>query len=305
MELSIVTSMYRSSAYIEEFYKRISASAKKITDSYEIIFVNDGSPDNSLELAVELHKKDKHVKVLNLSRNFGHHKAIMSGLSYAKGQKVLLIDIDLEEDPELLNTFNDELEANKELDVVYGVLKQRKGGWFEKFSGSIFFKVFNFFSDQKVPENFAFCRLLKRDYVNALLEYKEHEVFLGGIWYAAGFNQKAVEIIKKSKGTSTYTLRKRVSLAINAITSFSNKPLIYIFTLGVLISFFSILYVLYLIIGRVFFDMGFTGYTTIVASIWIIGGIIIFCIGIVGIYLSRVFVETKKRPYSIIKKYYE
>ena len=143
MKLSIVTTLYKSSEYVEEFYKRITKEAKKITDDYEIIFVDDGSPDDSLKKCVSLHKQDQKIKVIELSRNFGHHKAIMTGLSYAKGDFVFLIDSDLEEDPEFLEIFWEELQSGEDLDVVYGLQKSRKGGWFEKFSGGLFYKVFN------------------------------------------------------------------------------------------------------------------------------------------------------------------
>ena len=144
MKLSIVTTLYKSSPYIDEFYARISKEAQKITDDYEIIFVDDGSPDDSLQKAVALYEKDSKVKVIELSRNFGHHKAIMTGLSHAKGEFVFLIDSDLEEEPELLGKFWEELHKEKELDVVFGVQESRKGGWFEKFTGGLFWKLINF-----------------------------------------------------------------------------------------------------------------------------------------------------------------
>src|SRR6185369_8084865 len=126
MKLSIVTTLYYSEPFIKEFYNRITAEAKKITDSYEIIFVNDGSPDPSLAAAIELHKNDTHVKVFDLSRNFGHHKAIMTGLSHAKGDYVFLIDVDLEELPEWLGMFWKDMKNQTEFDVIYGVQDTRK-----------------------------------------------------------------------------------------------------------------------------------------------------------------------------------
>ena len=304
MKISIVTTLYRSTPYIEEFYDRISKAVNKITDDYEIIFVNDGSPDDSVQKAFKIYEKDKKVKVIDLSRNFGHHKAAMTGLSYAKGEYIFMIDIDLEEDPELINRFWDELIKSEDVDAIYGILEERKGNWVKKFLGRFFYSIFNFLSDMKVPINFSFSHLLTRRYVNALLEFKEQEVFLGGIWSSVGFNQKSLIINKKSRDDTSYTFMKRLNLFVNAITSFSNKPLSYIFFIGSFMSFFSLLYVIYLITGKIFFNMGFTGYTTIVASIWLIGGIIIFCLGIIGIYLSKIFIETKNRPYSIVKKVY-
>lgn len=132
MKLSIVTTLYKSSEYIDDFYQRISIEAYKITNDYEIIFVDDGSPDESLQKAIGLYQNDSKVKVIELSRNFGHHKAIMTGLSHAVGDYVFLIDSDLEEEPELLGRFWKELHKAEEIDVVYGVQETRKGGRFEK-----------------------------------------------------------------------------------------------------------------------------------------------------------------------------
>ena len=138
MKLSVVTTLYNSSNYIYEFYDRISEKARAITSNYEIIFVDDGSHDDSLQKALQLHENDVKVRVVELSRNFGHHKAIMTGLSYAKGDYVFLIDSDLEEDPELLSEFWKERTEDVNVDVVYGVQEKRKGGWFERWSGKLY-----------------------------------------------------------------------------------------------------------------------------------------------------------------------
>ncbi|MBI4647273.1 MAG: glycosyltransferase family 2 protein [Bacteroidia bacterium] len=305
MLISVVTTLYYSSLYIEEFYYRIKDTAQKITKDYEIIFVDDGSYDDSLEKAISICKVDNKVKVIELSRNFGHHKAVMTGISYTIGDYVFLIDIDMEEPPELLLDFWKVMKKVQDIDVVYGIQDRRKGSWFERFAGSIFYNLFNIFSETKIPKNHAFCRLAKRSYIDALLKYKEQEIFLPGIWHATGFHQQSITINKKSKGSSTYTFRKKITLSINALTSFSNRPLVLISSLGIFISFISVLYILYIIFRKIFFGLGFTGYSTIVGSVWLIGGIIVFSIGIVGIYLSKIYSETKKRPYTIVRKVYD
>jgi len=167
MELSIVTTMYHSAPYIEEFYERVSKAAKKITGDYEIIFVNDGSPDNALDIAVALHEKDSRVIVVDLSRNFGHHRAMMTGLGYARGEKVFLIDCDLEEEPELLATFHEKFTKDG-CDVVYGVQKTRKGGAFERITGNLFYTVFNRLSGIRMPHNLVTARLMSGRYVKSL-----------------------------------------------------------------------------------------------------------------------------------------
>lgn len=305
MKLSIVTTLYKSSLYIEEFYTRISKEAQKITQDYEIIFVDDGSPDDSLEKAVALYEKDSKVKVIELSRNFGHHKAIMTGLSHAKGEFVFLIDSDLEEEPELLEKFWIELHKEKDLDVVYGVQKSRKGGWFEKWSGGLFWKLIDFMSPMKIPSNVITARLMNYKYNQSLIKYKESEIFIDGIWIHAGFKQKALEVKKGSHSETTYTLKRKLSLFVNAITSFSSKPLIYIFYIGLITTFFSIIFILKLVLDKLFFGLAFEGWTSLIVSIWFFGGLIILLLGVIGIYLSKIFIEVKQRPYTIVKNYYD
>ena len=162
MKLSIVTTLCYSPDYVNEFYERVSKEAKKITDDYEIIFVDDGSSDDSLQKAVALYEKDIKVKVIELSRNFGHHKAIMTGLSYAQGDFVFLIDSDLEEEPELLGKFWAEMQKDDTVDVVYGVQKKRKGGWFERWSGEIYYKIVNKLGNMTIPKNIITARLMKK-----------------------------------------------------------------------------------------------------------------------------------------------
>ncbi len=304
MKLSIVTTLYYSAPYLNEFYGRIGVSARKITNDYEILFVNDGSPDNSLDIAIGLYKRDVLVKVIDLSRNFGHHKAMMTGLKYAAGEFVFLIDSDLEEEPELIEIFWKELENAPDLDVVYGIQERRKGGWFEQISGNIFYKMFNYFSPTKVPENLVTCRLMKKGYVDALVSFKEQEIFLAGIWAATGFNQKGLVVKKLSRNQTSYSFKKKLSILVNSLTSFTNKPLVYIFYLGIIISFFSFLYISHLIIKKTFFGISVEGWTSLIASIWFVGGIIIFSIGVLGIYLSKIFSEVKNRPYTIVKRFY-
>ena len=303
MDLSIVTTMYYSEPYLEEFYTRACAAANINTGEFEIIFVNDGSPDNGLEVAVALCERDNRVSVIDLSRNFGHHKAIMTGLAHAKGDLIFLIDSDLEEDPKLLSLFHKEM-ANTDADVVYGVQQRRKGGWLERFFGDAFFKLFNFLSSYPIPSNLITARLMSRRYVSNLVQHKDHEIFIAGLWAITGFKQIPIKVNKLSKGNSSYNLVRKWSILVNSVTSFSNKPLIYIFYLGICISFLSGLAGLYLIGRRVFFQEFLAGWPSLVVSVWFLGGITIFCLGIIGIYLSRVFTETKQRPYTVIRQIY-
>ena len=304
MKLSIVTTLYQSSAYVDEFYQRVSAVAQQLTDDdYEIIFVNDGSPDNSLDRVVAFTEADSHVVVIDLSRNFGHHKAMMTGLAYVQGKEVFLIDSDLEEEPEWLFSFSEQL-LNQQCDVVYGVQEQRKGGVIEQWSGRWFYGFFNALTDIELPENVVTARLMTRRYVDALICHEEREIFMAGLWYITGFNQRPQIVKKHCTSETTYTFRKKMSVLVNSVTSFSNVPLIGIFYVGISISLFSCAYISYLVFNWMFLAKPLSGWTSVMASIWLLGGMVISFLGVLGVYLSKIFIEAKQRPYTIVRKVY-
>ena len=304
MKLSIVTTLYGSERYLEEFYARARAAALTLTEDYEFVFVNDGSPDGSLAVALSLFERDPRVRVIDLSRNFGHHKAMMAGLADSRGDLIFLIDCDLEEDPGWLGTFHDELHRSS-CDVVYGVQEGRKGTLFERVSGEAYFWVFNLFSNYPIPKNLVTIRLMTRRYVEALLRHQEREMVISGLWVITGFAQKALVVKKLSRGGTTYDIRRKFVYLVNSITAFSDRPLILIFYLGVLILLVSGIAALDLIVRRVFFGVLLAGWPSLIVSIWLLGGMTLFSIGIVGIYLSKVFIETKQRPYTIVRQRFE
>jgi putative glycosyltransferase len=304
MLLSAVTTLYRSAPHLPEFYARMKEAAGKLTDHFEIILVNDGSPDRSLDVALELHQQDPRVRVIDLSRNFGHHKAMMTGLAHARGELVFLIDSDLEEEPELLGRFHEELVRNK-ADVVYGVQERRKGALFERLSGEIFFRIFNLLSTDPLPPNLTTVRLMTRRYVMSLVAHREREMVIAGLWVITGFSQVAVPIRKGLRGISTYGLARKGLVLINAVTSFSDRPLIFIFYLGAVIILVSGAAAAFLVVRRLFFGVLLAGWPSLIVSVWLLGGLTLFCLGVIGIYLSKVFIETKQRPYTIVRAIYE
>jgi putative glycosyltransferase len=305
MKLSVVATLYCSAPHLEEFCKRITDVAHYIAgNSFEIILVNDGSPDNSLDLALQLSNKNPHITIVDLSRNFGHHRAMMTGLTYASGELVYLIDSDLEEEPEWLINFSEQMHQ-EQCDVVYGVQIKRRGNWFERISGQVFYRLFRVFTGLDLPENIVVARLMTKRYVKALLLHKEREIYIAGLWHITGFKQTSYSVTKHATSKTTYTFQRKISLLINSITAFSNLPLIAIFYFGVVISMFSGGYSLFLIANRLFFHTPLSGWTSLMMSIWLLGGLIVSFIGIVGIYLSKIFSETKQRPYSIIRQVYK
>jgi glycosyltransferase involved in cell wall biosynthesis len=182
MKLSIITTLYYSAPYIEEFYRRSIAAAEQITSDIEIVIVNDGSPDNALELARKLVKQDARVVVVDLARNFGHHRAIMTGLAYTTGDYVFLIDCDLEEVPETLPAFFTALHADPEADVVYSVQNKRQGPLLRRLPGDFYYRLVNYLSDYDVPRNILMTRLMSQRYVKALLEHREQLFSIEGLW---------------------------------------------------------------------------------------------------------------------------
>jgi len=302
VNLSIVTTLFKSAEYITEFHKRLTCVAKKYANAnYEIIYVNNNCPDDSDKILREIILIDTNTYLIDLSNNFGHHNAIMSGMSYAKGDLIFLIDSDLEEEPELFFNFLEAMRLNK-CDVVYGVQKSRRGGIFEKVTGYLFYKLFNFFTKLSIEENLTTARLMTRRYVNALTLYEEREVTLAGLWQIVGFKQVSIYVKKIRNRKSTYTFTAKMSLFINAITSFSNKPLILISYVGLFISSIALLLNIVLVLQWLFFNKPIAGWTSIIASIWLIGGMLILFIGIIGIYIAKIYTETKKRPRVIIRE---
>jgi len=304
MKLSIVTTLYRSAAHVEEFYRCASAAAAAVSEDYEIIMVDDGSPDNALDIAIGLHERDPRVCVLGLSRNFGHHKAMMAGLRYARGSLVFLIDVDLDVGPECLVEFYGDL-ARSRADVIYGVRDAREDALVNRLGGWMFYAVFNRLSPHRLPVNLTTARLMTRRYVDALCRHQEREMIIAGLWVITGYEQIPRTVQKLSRRESSYSFGRRIALLIDAIIAFSDRPLIFIFYLGSFISLLSSVGAAYLIARRVFFGTVASGWLSLIVSTWLLGGLIIFCLGVVGFYLSKVFIETKQRPYTIVRDVYD
>ena len=303
--ISIVSTMYRSRPFLESFLAECLQALSKIdcTD-FEILLVNDGSPDDSLAYALERKKDISRLVVVDLSRNFGHHQAAQAGLRHARGNLIFLIDCDLEVPPGVLPEFARKLRESG-CDMVYGYQQSRKGGWFERISGGLFWKGFNLLSETKIPENSATERLMTRRFVEALLQLGDHNLFLGGMMSWTGFTQIGVPVVKKLRdGQSNYTLLKRISLIVNAVSSFSSKPLVWMFNMGVAITLLSFAYVTYLVMRKLIFDDTLLGFTSMMGFIAMSLGILTTAIGLVGIYLGKVFNQVQNRPTYIVKDIY-
>ena len=303
MTLSVVTTLYKSKPFLETFLKEIIANIQiiKIND-FELVFVNDGSPDDSVEYLLERKKEIPEIKIIDLSRNFGHHYAIQAGLNFASGEYVFLIDNDLETPPSVLVDYYNEIIIDKNLDVVYGYQEARKGNFIEKKAGSVFWVLINKLSDTKIPHNILTERLMTKQYVNELLRLQDANLFMGGMMYWVGFNQKGIPVKKGQRdGASTYSIKRRAELMLQAITSFSGKPLEWLFYIGISISFFSFLFLIYLATQKIIHqDEVQLGWTSIVAINVLILGIISTFLGLIGIYIYKIFRQVQGRPNVLI-----
>ena len=304
-EISIVSTMYRSRPFLEQFLSQcMDALSSLECRHFEILLVNDGSPDDSLTYALERMRDISQLVVVDLSRNFGHHHAAQAGLQHARGDLVFLVDCDLEVSPLVLVEFHRKLHASR-CDVVFGYQEARKGGWFERISGGLFWKGFNFLSETRIPENIVTERIMTRRYVDALLLMGDRNLFLGGMMSWTGFHQIGLPVNKKQRdGRSSYTLTRRISLMINAVSSFSAQPLIWLFNIGVTITLLSFSFAFYLVLRKLLFDDTLMGFTSVMAAIMLSLGILTTAIGVVGVYLGKVFSQVQNRPTYIVKDIY-
>lgn len=302
--LSIVSTLYQSADHLAEFVARCHTAASQMAGAdYEILLVNDGSPDDSLALALKMAEGDPRLTIVDLSRNFGHHRALMVGLDLSVGAHVFLIDSDLEEDPDWLGPFHAQM-RDSDADVVFGVQEARKGGAFERVSGRVFYRVMNRLSGLQLHDGLVTARLMTRRYVDALLLHEEREIMLAGLWQITGFAQVPLAVKKASSDRSSYTLSKKIALMENAITSFSIEPLRIIFKVGLLVSSAMFSFIIYLCAAWLFVADPPSGWTALITAVLFSSGVMMVFLGVIGVYVGKIYLEVKRRPYAIIRKVY-
>lgn len=302
--LSIVSTLYRSRAFLPAFIDEAVAAAAAAAPGgdWELVLVNDGSPDDSLAYALERRRAEPRIVVVDLSRNFGHHPAMQAGLAQARGERVFLIDCDLEVRPAVLAAFL-ERQAATGADLVYGYQEARRGGWFERWSGGLFWRALDAMSEVRIPENMLTERLLTRRFLDALLRLGDHNVFLGGMMSWTGFLQLGIAVPKgQREGRSNYTLLRRVNLMVTALSSFSSRPLVWLFNIGVLITMASFALVAWLVLRKLVWGDVLSGFTSLMALLALNLGITTTALGLVGIYLGKVFNQVQGRPNVIVRE---
>lgn len=298
VKLSIIVPAYNEEENIKLIFDAIKKALKVI--NYEIIFVNDGSKDNTFDAIKKLYLEDnEHIKVINFSRNFGKDAAIYAGLSHSKGEYTAIIDADLEQNPKYLLEMFSFLEKNKDFDQVAMAIRKRKSGNpLKRLGGNIFYKLINKLSDIRFEENVSDFRMFRSNMKDAILSLEETNRFSKGIFNWVGFNTKVLEydVEKRNYGKSKFNLKTSIKYAKDGIIGYSVKPLRIATYIGLFTSFAGFVYFIYVIIKTLIVGIDTPGFATIVCLILFIGGIQLLCMGILGEYLAKTFIETKKRP---------
>lgn len=304
MQLSIIVPCYNEEKNVTELTKKINETFKK-KYIYEIIFINDGSKDNTLtELKKIATNKKLNIKIINFSRNFGKEAAIYAGLKEAKGNYVNIIDADLQQNPKYVLKMVNFLETHPEYDIITTYQKERKENKILKFFKRSFYKIINKMSETEFINGASDFRTFRKNVVKSILEVNEYYRFSKGIFSWIGYNvyYMPYKVEKRFQGTTKWSFYNLFKYAINGIISFSTSPLHLATILGLFFSFLSIIYLIIVIIQKLLYQINIEGYATIVALILLLGGIQLLCIGIIGEYLARTYVETKKRPIYIAKE---
>ncbi|HJA69269.1 MAG TPA: glycosyltransferase family 2 protein [Firmicutes bacterium] len=302
IKYSVIIPMYNEEEVILESYRRLDNVMRPLGEEYELIFVNDGSRDRTMEIMLDVAKKDPHVKIVDFARNFGHQTAVTAGMKYSSGDAVVIIDADLQDPPELIPGMIEKWKEGYE--VVYGKRLKREGETkFKLVTAKAFYKLINSLSGNMIPMDTGDFRLIDRAVVDAMNSMPEHNRFLRGMGSWVGFRQYAYEYKRDERwaGTTKYPLKKMIKLAKDGIISFSSKPLELLCVLGCVsigVCFLWLLVLIILAICSVFFRQ----WQLIVAFMGIFAGIILIGMGILGEYIGRIYDEAKGRPlYTVLR----
>ena len=300
--LSIVAPAYNEAENIDEFYSRILESTKDLNLDIEIIYVNDGSLDKTIDVIYKQKENNNHITAIDLSRNFGKEIALTAGLDYSSGDAVVVIDTDLQDPPELIPKLVENW--NDGYDVVNAKRIKREGeSSLKKITSYIYYRVLFRLSDISIPKDIGDFRLLDRKALDALLKLREKHRYMKGLFVWVGFKQKEIEYEREArfKGKTKLNLLSLFNLAFDGLTSFSIMPLRLASIIGFLSAVTGFLYGATIVIKTIFFHEPVAGFTSLVVLITFFGGIQLLSIGIIGEYIGRIFNETKNRPLYIVK----
>lgn len=303
-KLSVVIPFLNEVENLPVLYRRLSEALAKCVEDFELVFVDDGSSDGSTRWVSEKAREDKKVKLIKLSRNFGHQIAITAGLDYAGGDAVVIIDADLQDPPEVIPRLVEKWCEGFE--VVYAAREQRAGEtWVKKTLAALFYRIFRWLVDFEVPINAGDFRLLDRKAVEALKSVRERHRFMRGLTSWVGYTHCAVPYKRdpRNAGVTKYPIWKSLILAWDAVTSFSSSSLLWVTGLGVIIALLGVLEAISIIINKLRNPAGpVAGWVTVIVSVLILGGVQLISLGIIGQYVGRIFDEAKKRPLYFVRE---
>lgn len=299
--ISVVSPVFMGESIVHELVSRLHENLSQITDSYDIILVNDSSPDESWAKILHECQCDKRVKGINLSRNFGQHKAITAGLTYSKGDWVVVMDCDLQDRPEEISRLY--LKALEGYDIVQGERENRKDGFWKRLSSRLFFSIFHYLSGLKANKKIANFGIYKQKVIEEVCKMPERERFFSFQINYLGFKTTSIPVEHgcRYEGESSYSIKKLYRLAFGIIITNSNKPLRLSIGLGFISSFISLLIALYNVVAYFLGLITVQGFTTTVFSIWFVGGMILMQLGVVGIYIGKTLDQVKGRPLYVVR----
>lgn len=307
VKISLIIPVYNEEDAIPIFIKKIDDIFLENNNIYfELVFINDGSNDKTLSLLIEKHNEDHRIKVIDLTRNFGKEAALTAGLDAATGDVIVPIDVDLQDPPEIiidmLRLWNEGFEV-----VAARRVNRNSDNYLKRTTSSMFYKLHNIIADQQIPENVGDFRLMDRKVVNALKELPETQRFMKGIFAWTGFKTTYVDYSRpiRSAGDTKFNGWKLWNFALEGLTSFSTTPLKIWSYIGLFVAFSSMLYGVYILLRAFFFGTDVPGYPSIFVAITFLGGLQILGIGVLGEYLGRTYIESKRRPIYLIRKLYE
>lgn len=300
--IGAVIPVYGCAVCLPELYRRCSSVLQKISPNFEVILVNDASRDNAWPVITELASKDKRVKGLNLSRNFGQHPAISAGLSASTAEWVVVMDCDLQDQPEEIEKLY--RKAMEGFDAVVASRIERQDSYVRKIISSVFYKTLSYLTDTKHDPTVANFGIYSRKTIDAILNMGEHLRYFPLMVRWVGFKTVTlpVEHAKRQSGQTSYSLKKMLDLGIGVVLAFSDKPLRLVVKFGMTISLFALIYVIFVVVRALAGINPVEGWASLIASVWLIFGMLTIILGIIGLYIGKTFDETKKRPIYIIKE---
>ncbi|MCG7406855.1 glycosyltransferase family 2 protein [Paenibacillus sp. ACRRX] len=302
-QLSIVIPAYFEEEVIEQCYVQLKAVAEQTSYGYELIFINDGSKDRTMEILLQIAKQDNTVKIIDFARNFGHQAAVSAGINRACGDAIVIIDADLQDPPEVIHQMLSKWEEG--YDIVYGKRKRREGEtWFKLLTAKYFYKFLHYMSDVDIPRDTGDFRLIDRKVAYVFNRMSEKNRFIRGMISWVGFKQSYVEYDRHERfaGVTKYPFKKMIKFASDGIVSFSSKPLRYIMKMGFFAVLLAFVVLVYSVCAKI---LGFpteAGWTSIMVAITLFSGVQLLSLGIIGEYIARIYDESKDRPLYIVQE---